>query len=767
MKNLRFAILLAGAVCLCIPAQAVVEERTVADLTAEARQIIVGDVVEINCFWDDNHDLIKSRVTVVVSDYLVGEGDGVEEFVLSGGTVDGLSLEVSVLPVFHEGDHVILFLGDSEIRLVQVFQGAYLSDGQDIARMAPACARVIEETLQPLDSFLAEIEQALPAGQKVPALKEYAGDFTIPIGMVDYGLCGQSWAYKANPMGEDIKINGNCADSSAGDAASQIAQILNGTDAWTNAGADFAFTYGGTSTQTSVSYNGTNLYYFDLTPPDGGDYVAANYRWFSGSNISENDIVFNDADYGWWNGSSNCFNKMDIWNIATHESGHSLCLLDLYGGGDSDKTMYGYVSYCDTHARTLHSDDINGIIAIYGGGGGGGYCDAASDSTSYEYIERVQVGTINRSSGSDGYADYTGTSTDMEIGTGYSITVTLDTEWSSDIGGLWVDWNQDEDFSDSGETITVSWSGLGPYTTTITPPGSAAVGTTRMRVRIQDGDYDPTPSSCGTSDYGEVEDYSIHVSDSCTNPVFIVQPEPSQYICEGDFAVLSVAVDTPSPTYQWRKGTVNLIDDGYHISGALMPNLYIINFGPADVASNYNCVVTNTDGGCSSTSNNAALHIDSNVAEILTQPQDQEVTAGDFVTISVVIENPILFDFQWRRNGANLSDNGRISGTETSSMQIYPVELGDAGNFDCVITSGTGGHCSVTSDDAVLTVNPAQDCPGDLNGDNVVDLSDLAELLAHYGMTSGAGEEDGDMDGDGDVDLGDLAALLAVYGTTC
>ena len=58
-------------------------------------------------------------------------------------------------------------------------------------------------------------------------------------------------------------------------------------------------------------------------------------------------------------------------------------------------------------------------------------------------------------------------------------------------------------------------------------------------------------------------------------------------------------------------------------------------------------------------------------------------------------------------------------------------------------------------------------CFGDLDGDNDVDLADLAQLLAHYGMTSGAAYEDGDLDGDGDVDLADLAALLAVYGTIC
>jgi hypothetical protein len=60
-----------------------------------------------------------------------------------------------------------------------------------------------------------------------------------------------------------------------------------------------------------------------------------------------------------------------------------------------------------------------------------------------------------------------------------------------------------------------------------------------------------------------------------------------------------------------------------------------------------------------------------------------------------------------------------------------------------------------------------EECPGDLDGDNDVDLADLAQLLGNYGTTSGAVYEDGDLDGDGDVDLADLAALLGVYGTTC
>lgn len=54
---------------------------------------------------------------------------------------------------------------------------------------------------------------------------------------------------------------------------------------------------------------------------------------------------------------------------------------------------------------------------------------------------------------------------------------------------------------------------------------------------------------------------------------------------------------------------------------------------------------------------------------------------------------------------------------------------------------------------------------GDVDGDGDVDLSDLATLLANYGMTSGATWADGDTDGDGDVDLADLASLLSNYGS--
>ncbi|MBU0617537.1 MAG: hypothetical protein KKI02_07455, partial [Planctomycetes bacterium] len=83
-------------------------------------------------------------------------------------------------------------------------------------------------------------------------------------------------------------------------------------------------------------------------------------------------------------------------------------------------------------------------------------------------------------------------------------------------------------------------------------------------------------------------------------------------------------------------------------------------------------------------------------------------------------------------------------------------------------TDGSTSYPGWNIDDVeIWAVVMTPPCPGDLDGDGDVDLSDLSQLLAHYGITSGATYEQGDLDGDGDVDLSDLSALLAVYGAEC
>jgi hypothetical protein len=109
-------------------------------------------------------------------------------------------------------------------------------------------------------------------------------------------------------------------------------------------------------------------------------------------------------------------------------------------------------------------------------------------------------------------------------------------------------------------------------------------------------------------------------------------------------------------------------------------------------------------------------------------------------------------------------NEGGVPGRIVGAMYVfdYLSDCDENGTLDvCDVADGT-----LHDDDGDGTPDECE-CVGDLDGDGDVDLADLAQLLAHYGMTSGAQYEDGDLDGDGDVDLSDLAGLLGVYGTSC
>lgn len=59
-------------------------------------------------------------------------------------------------------------------------------------------------------------------------------------------------------------------------------------------------------------------------------------------------------------------------------------------------------------------------------------------------------------------------------------------------------------------------------------------------------------------------------------------------------------------------------------------------------------------------------------------------------------------------------------------------------------------------------------CPGNLNGDAVVDIADLALFLSAFGSSPPPpGLECADINGDGVVDIGDLALFLSAFGSAC
>lgn len=83
-------------------------------------------------------------------------------------------------------------------------------------------------------------------------------------------------------------------------------------------------------------------------------------------------------------------------------------------------------------------------------------------------------------------------------------------------------------------------------------------------------------------------------------------------------------------------------------------------------------------------------------------------------------------------------------------------------------TTASGAGFSVTGGFWVVTLAAdVPPCPGDLDHDLDVDISDLATLLSNFGVAAGAEYEDGDLDLDGDVDISDLSQMLSLFGTIC
>lgn len=139
------------------------------------------------------------------------------------------------------------------------------------------------------------------------------------------------------------------------------------------------------------------------------------------------------------------------------------------------------------------------------------YCSATTTTTTYERITNVTIGSINNTSANSSYTNYSALSTNVAVGTGYPITITIGSAYTTDRVVVFVDWNNNGVFTDAGETVYTSAIGVGPFTGGISVPAGTSTGAKRMRIRLTDTGAGPNLTSCGASSYGEVEDYTLTV----------------------------------------------------------------------------------------------------------------------------------------------------------------------------------------------------------------------------------------------------------------
>jgi hypothetical protein len=181
---------------------------------------------------------------------------------------------------------------------------------------------------------------------------------------------------------------------------------------------------------------------------------------------------------------------------------------------------------------------------------------------------------------------------------------------------------------------------------------------------------------------------TVNMPTSCSSGVPIIGSlSDNKTVCEGSSVSFSVVATGASLTYQWRKGTVNLVNGG-NISGALTATLTIHPVTIADTASNYNVVVTGISSQVT-TSDNIVLSA-CGITGITA------VTANQTVTI---YPNPFNTATSIVINDASQIDNAQLSvysilGAEviniTVTKQVTTIETANlpSGIYFYKITSG-------------------------------------------------------------------------------
>ena len=134
-----------------------------------------------------------------------------------------------------------------------------------------------------------------------------------------------------------------------------------GADVWAlQSNASVGLSYLGPSTETVTTNDGVNLVVF--RDASNGSAIATTYYWSTGGRIIDADIIFWDAGFRFFSGTSGCSGGFYIEDIAAHEFGHALGLGHSTVNG---ATMFPSVSSCNEGNRTLDPDDIAGIQLLY------------------------------------------------------------------------------------------------------------------------------------------------------------------------------------------------------------------------------------------------------------------------------------------------------------------------------------------------------------------------------------------------------------------
>ena len=202
------------------------------------------------------------------------------------------------------------------------------------------------------------------------------------------------------------------------------------------------------------------------------------------------------------------------------------------------------------------------LLLIAATQGWGQYCIPVptGGTNNGHYIDAVSLGLINTSNtgvqGGPSYSDYTLISTNLNQNASYTVSVSGFNSSGSDASfAVWVDYNQDQDFGDSGEKLGefITSSATVTQSISFTVPSISTPGITRMRVRVVANDS--LLDQCTDYTFGETEDYGIFI-DTIICPNISISATTGDPACGSDDGYIDVSASGGSGpySYTWSNG---------------------------------------------------------------------------------------------------------------------------------------------------------------------------------------------------------------------
>lgn len=268
-------------------------------------------------------------------------------------------------------------------------------------------------------------------------------------------------------------------------------------------------------------------------------------------------------------------------------------------------------------------------------------------------------------------------------------------------------------------------------------------------------------------EYGDEGGYSVAVDDGCgavtvgsslqVACLALGVGPTSRTVSYGDHLELSWEVIGPGPFwFEWRRNGV-LLTDGGRIGGATT-NTLVIDGATAEDEGTYVLTAINECGLVVS----SQTDIDLVCFRVLQQPSSVTVRPGENIQMSLGYSSPYTPTFQWRKNGRNMRNGGRVHGVTTATLTIQTAEVGDAGVYDVtfgdVCSSGVSNPASVQVADA---------CAADFNADGFLDFFDYDDFVGCFESGNCPPGTSADFNGDGFADFFDYDDFVLAFESGC